>query len=134
MAFVSQERKAQLAPSIKAICKKYGVKATLGVHHHSTLQLNIKSSPIDFIGSVNRVGKKMALSRQFQEAKDSVSVNPYWFHEHFDGEAKEFLAEVITAMNVGNHDNSDIQSDYFDVGWYISVDIGRWNKPYKLVK
>jgi hypothetical protein len=36
-------------------------------------------------------------------------------------------------MNDGNHDNSDIQSDYFDVGWYISINVGRWDKPYELV-
>ena len=41
-----------------------------------------------------------------------------------------FLSEVIPAMNEGNHDNSDIMTDYFDVGWYISVNIGRWDKPY----
>ena len=43
---------------------------------------------------------------------------------------KNFLSEVIPAMNNGNHDNSDIQTDYFDVGWYIDVNIGKWNKPY----
>jgi hypothetical protein len=37
-------------------------------------------------------------------------------------------------MMVGNHDRSDIQSDYFDVGWYVDINIGRWNKPYALVK
>ena len=31
-------------------------------------------------------------------------------------------------MNVGNHDNSDPMTDYFDVGWYISVNLGRWDK------
>jgi hypothetical protein len=41
---------------------------------------------------------------------------------------------VIDAMNDGNHDNSDIQSDYFDVGWYTHINVGRWNKPYLLTK
>ena len=36
-------------------------------------------------------------------------------------------------MNDGNHDRSDPQSDYFDVGWYVDVNIGKWNKPYTLV-
>jgi hypothetical protein len=35
-------------------------------------------------------------------------------------------------MNMGNHDNSDIMTDYFDVGWYVDVNIGLWNKPYIL--
>ena len=49
MAYVSQEMKAKLAPTIKAICKKYGIKATLAVRNHSTLVLNIRQGEIDFI-------------------------------------------------------------------------------------
>jgi hypothetical protein len=61
-------------------------------------------------------------------------VNPYHFKDHFSGRALEFLKEVHIAMMVGNHDNSDIQSDYFDVGWYVDINIGRWDRPYALVK
>lgn len=111
MAYMNQEKKAKLAPAIKAICKKHGIKASLAVNNYSTLVLNVKSGKIDFGGT-----------RQ--------QVNPYWYHEHFDGAALAFLSEVIPAMNQGNHDRSDIQTDYFDVGWYIDVNIGRWDRPY----
>lgn len=129
---MSQERKAALAPAIKSICKKYGIKASLGVHHHSTLILNIKSGPIDFIKNCNEIASQHPRynEQKYQEQKDYLQVNHYWYHEHFSGKAKKFLEEVISAMNVGNHDNSDIQTDYFDVGWYISVNVGKWNKPY----
>ena len=33
-----------------------------------------------------------------------------------------------------NHNNSDVQTDYFDVGWYIEINVGDWEKPYKLTK
>ena len=49
MAYMSQERKQNLAPAIKAVLKKYGVKATIAVRNHSTLVVNIKSGSIDFI-------------------------------------------------------------------------------------
>jgi len=136
MAYMNQQRKAQLAVTIKAICKTYKVKASLSVNNHSTLVLNIKSSPIDFIKNFNEVEAKRNMCREphmREHAKDSLCINPYWYHEHYSGKAKEFLSKVITAMNVGNHDRSDIQSDYFDVGWYISINIGKWNKPYVLV-
>ena len=58
MAYVSQELKAKLAPKIKAICKKYGVKASLAVRHHSTLVLNIKSGKVDFITDYNENNHK----------------------------------------------------------------------------
>jgi hypothetical protein len=33
-------------------------------------------------------------------------------------------------MNIGNHDRSDSQTDYFDVGFYTDISIGRWDTPY----
>ncbi len=134
MAHMNQEKKARLAPGIKAICKKYGVKASIAVQHHSTLVLNIKSSPIDFIGNFNaKTEERWREPWAFIPATHSIDVNSYWYQDHFTGTALDFLSEVIPAMNVGNHDRSDIQSDYFDVGWYIDVNIGKWNKPYEFV-
>jgi len=134
MAYMNQEKKARLAPAIKAICKKYGVKASIAVRHHSTLVLNIKSSPIDFIGNFNaKTEERWREPWSFTPATHSIDVTPYWYQDHFTGTALDFLSEVIPAMNDGNHDRSDIQSDYFDVGWYIDVNIGKWDKPYELV-
>jgi hypothetical protein len=123
-----------MAPKIKAVLKKYGVKGSLAVRNHSTLVLNVKSGKINFVDNFNSVctNTHHIKARGFDPAKDNISVNPYWFHEHFDGKAKAFLTEVLAAMNVGNHDRSDIQTDYFDVGWYVDVNIGNWNKPYTL--
>jgi len=42
MSYMSQEKKKQLAPAIKAVLKKYGVKGSIGVRHHSSLVVNIK--------------------------------------------------------------------------------------------
>ena len=141
MAYMSQERKQSLAPAIKAVLKKYGVKGTLAVRNHSTLVLNIKSGSIDFIENFIATdanvmhGRKMSRDQiDYIRKNRSLDVNPYWYKEHFSGKAKEFLSELLPAMNTGNHDNSDIQTDYFDVGWYVDVNIGKWNKPYTLEK
>lgn len=120
MAYMSQERKKELSPKIKEICKKYGIKATLSTTRHS-LVLNVKSGKIDF-------------AADFKHDVHHYAVNTYWVNDNYSGKSKEFLNEVIDAMNVGNHDNSDIQSDYFDVGWYIDINVGRWNKPYMIEK
>ena len=127
MAYVSQELKAKLAPKIKAICKKYGVKASLAVRHHSTLVLNIKSGKVDFINDYGDTPETRADAEKF-----GIQVNSYHYKSHFNGEAYHFLSEVIPEMNAGNWDKSDIQTDYFNVGWYIDVNIGKWNKPYTL--
>ncbi len=137
MAYVSQELKASLAPAIKAICKKYGVKGTLAVRNHSTLCLNIKSGSIDFIGNSNEVcgNDHYQVSRGFTPNKSGYdNVNPYHYKNHYSGKALKFLNEVMPLLNKGNHDNSDIMTDYFDVGWYVDVNIGKWDKPYVLEK
>ena len=120
MAYMSQERKKELAPKIKAICKKHGVKATLAVEHYSTLILNVKSSSIDF-----DLGE-----RPYE------SINEYHIESHFkkNEPAKAFLLEVYDAMMDGNHNNSDAMTDYFDVGWYIGINVGTWKKAYVITE
>lgn len=116
MAYMSQEHKAKLAPTIKAICKKYNIKASLAVRNHSTLVLNIKQGDIDFDGNY-------------------IQVNPYHYQSHFTGRARDFLSEVIPAMYGPDYfDHSDAMTDYFHCSHYIDVNIGKWNQPYALVK
>ena len=133
MAYLNQADKAQKAPAIKAICKKYGIKASLAIENHSSLVLNIQAGKIDFIGNYNETMANDPNSRNTTE-RDYIQVNPYWFQNHVTGDALAFLSEVIAAMNVGNYDNSDVQSDYFDTGWYSNINIGKWNKPYIVTK
>ena len=141
MAYMNQDKKATIAPAVKAVLKKYGIKGTLAVRNHSTLVLNIKSGSIDFVENFISTdanvmhGRKMSQDQiDYLRKNQSMDVNPYWYKEHFSGKAKSFLSELLPIMNNGNHDNSDIQTDYFDVGWYVDVNIGKWNKPYILEK
>jgi len=133
MAYMSQERKAEIAPVVKAILKKYNVKGSLSVRNHMTLCLTIKSGPIDFIEDY-LAGTAPGDSADYVRKSGSLQVNTYWVDNNFPGESRKFLTEVVAAMNGGNWDESDIQSDYFNVGWYVDVSIGNWNKPYILVK
>lgn len=132
MAYVSQETKAKLSPKIKAVLKKYGIKGTIAVRHHSTLVLNIKGGKIDFIKNYNETGHNQFGSRG-QQAEDYIQVNPYWYHEHFSGRARKFLGEVIEAMKGPDYfDHSDAQIDYFHRSHYYDINIGSWNKPYQI--
>ena len=128
MAYMSQDRKKELSIGIKAALKKHGVKASIAVDHHSSLVVNIRSSAIDFASS--RIVNPTQIGRS--EWTGHEQVNPHWIKDHWTGKALEFLTELQAAMNVGNHDNSDMMTDYFDVGWYVNINIGRWNKPYQL--
>src|SRR5882762_8350985 len=113
MAYMPQENKVKLAPAILAVFKKHGVKATLSVRHHSTLVLTLKSGPVDFAADY---------ARSDRAGFDSYgSINAHWYREHYTGRSLAFLSELIPALNVGNHDRSEAQSDYFDVGWYTDI-------------
>ena len=137
MAFMNQSRKAERAPVIKAILKKYGVKGTLSVRNHSTLVLNVKQGEIDFIGNYNKTSdKKSYYSVQAaQPAVGNIQVNPYWFHEHFSGKARSFLKEVFAALKGEDFfDETNSQIDYFHCSHYCDVNIGSYDKPYALIK
>ena len=116
MAYMNQERKAELAPAIKAVLKKYNMKGTIAVRNHSTLVVNVKAGPIQF--------------DNYSHGEGYIQVNPYYVEEHHSGVSGEFLTELKEAMMEGNFDKSDLMSDYHHVGWYISINIGSWNKPY----
>ena len=112
MAYISQEEKKSLAPAIKAVLKKYGMKGTIGIRHHSTLFVNLQSGAIDF-GCNDR------------------QVNEYHIQNNYTGEARAFLMELVAAMRGNNwFDKSDIMTDYFHTKHYTSINIGQWNKPY----
>lgn len=136
MAYMSQDRKASIAVRVKPILEQYGVKGTLSVHNHSTIVLTITSGTIDFIGTYNRVvGQR---GREFQKADGYLQVNEYYLQEQFDDAALSLMEKLKDALNLAgdqnaNFDKSEPQTDYFHVGWYISINVGKWNKPYKLL-
>ena len=134
MAYMNQERKAQINKALKPVLAKYGVKGTLSVRNHSTICLTLKSGKIDFIANSNRVcgSSHYQVSHGFRPNTSGYSdVNPYWYQDHYDGKAKAFLDEAFKALKVaGWYDNTDAQIDYFDTAYYCDINVGKWNKPY----
>lgn len=135
MAYIDQTRKAAIAPKVKEILAKYGLKGSLSIKDHSELVLSIKSGKIDFIQNTNTCMREwVQTGSESIPARNYVNVNKYYLERGFTGIALEALRELVAAMNDGNHDNSDSQSDHFDVGWHININIGRWDTPYVLME
>jgi len=40
------------------------------------------------------------------------------------------LKKVVETVQYYNWDNSDIQTDYFDVHFYLHMQLGKWDKPF----
>jgi MarR-like DNA-binding transcriptional regulator SgrR of sgrS sRNA len=49
MAYVSQQDKKELAPAIKKVLSKYGMKGSISIRNHSTLQVTLQSGAIDLV-------------------------------------------------------------------------------------
>ena len=118
MAYVSQNDKKELSVGIKKVLKKYGMKGNIGVKNHMSLYVDVMEGPIDF---------------DFSHGEGYSQVNTYWIDDHYKGIAKQFLNELLAEMKGKNYYNNDnAQFDYFDRSHYTDINIGKWNKPYKL--
>lgn len=126
MAWVNAEKKAKIKVALDEALKGTGVKCTLAVDNHSTIVCTMKSGPIDFIANYNNNVSNSMGNRQY------IDVNPYWYQDHFTGEALDVIAKIIGALNTDNFSDCDMMSDYHHVGHYVRLNIGKWNKPYEV--
>ena len=117
MAYVSQADKKALAPAIKAVLKKYGMKGSIRVCNHSTLCVTVKSGAIDF--------------SEYMCGEDYIGVNEYWIDQFYTGIQRNFLNELLEAMKGPNYfNNDDAMTDYFSRSHYTDIEIGKYNRAY----
>jgi hypothetical protein len=119
MAYVSQQDKKELAPAIKKVLSKYGMKGSISIRNHSTLQVTLQSGAIDF--------------KDYSHGDGYIQVNTYHIDAHYSGKAKAFLNELLDAMKGPKYfNNDDAMTDYFHRSHYTDINVGKWNKPYFL--
>ena len=69
-------------------------------------------------------------------------INQFHLESFYGKENAEILGKVSeiahTAPGLAGgkkyYNNNDIQSDYFDVAYYVSISVGKWNKDYEIVE
>jgi hypothetical protein len=125
MAYIGQDKKKELLPKLKAVLRKYGTKGTFSIRNHSTLIVTLNSSTLPVSDWSDFLLDRLKESGH-------ADINMYYPDRYATGRNLEFLKELSEAMNEGNHDNSDLMSDYFDVGWYTSILFGNYDKPFVL--
>ena len=126
MAYMSQEHKKEIAVLLKEVMPKKW-KYSLAVNNHSTIVLTISKADVDLIGMHKQ------LSPENKDKVTNFQLNHYYLHNAYDGEVLEKMEEIVKVLNHKNYDNSDVQSDYFDVGHYVNLNIGNWKKPFELI-
>jgi aconitase B len=114
MAYISAEEVKEIRNNLKAAFPaKDGYKFSVTRQHGTEVSVSIMEAPI--------------------ESKDSyVQVNHYYIDNHYEDqpEWKEFLNKVSEIVHEKHWDKSDLQSDYFHCAFYVSINIGKWDRPF----
>lgn len=132
---MNQERKKAIQSRLKEVIPKTW-KWSLRVENHTSITLTIKAADVDLIEEVAATNRSRypvdGWAVRNPERRNDIQLNEYHLDTQFTS-SYPIMARIKEAMNVGNHDRSDIQSDYFDVGWYAYIHLGRWDRPFKVL-
>ena len=116
MAYISKEQVKVVRDKLRSF-DKYKFSVTRS--HYSSINVAILSAPIELRNDITR---------------DYEQVNKYYIDERDNKGSIDFLNSVNDIVNAGNYNNSDVQSDYFDVGFYVNISIGKWDKPFQVIE
>ena len=127
MAYMSQENKARIQALLKEVMPK-DYKWSLRVRHSMVLILTISKAPHDLVGIIRENG--------YTGEDEYAYIHGCDHSRYFKGhpELIDLFNKISRALGDGNHNNSDVMSDYFDVGWYTEINIGRYDKPFTHAK
>lgn len=116
----------EIAAKIRNYCKvvyptcKFSV-TTEGNCYYSAITISLMEAPFNaFTDTIN----------------DYIQVNNYYVSEdeRLTEKAKFIMQDVIEYANSYNYDDSDSMIDYFDTNFYLHTNIGKWDKPFKVVE
>lgn len=119
MAYITQEQKKEIAAILKTKAPK-GWKFSLSIKDHAKLVCTIQSAPVDIMTFLNS-------KNTYKEIHHKFNIN-----EIPNSEVKSVLLDFWAALNLNNYNNSDSMTDYFDVGHYVCLQVGKWDKPFKV--
>lgn len=128
MAYMSQEKKKEIRNELKKVIPS-DWKWSLAVKHSSTLVLTIAKAPFNYFETAISNCRLRIFNSNLGE-ETSLKLNTYYLENYFVGADLELFKNIKDAMNKGNHDNSQPQYDHFDVGWYIDIQLGSYEKPF----
>jgi hypothetical protein len=131
MAYIRTEEVAAIRAELK---EAFGKKWRFGVRREAgglAVAVTIKQGTESF-------------EDQFKHGKGYAQVNQYWIDDHFqDAGEREQIKKLFNIIKTAPakapngrewFDESDAMTDYFHTAFYMHVNIGSWDKPYKCVE
>ena len=131
---MNQDKKKLIKAALDKVLKSRGIKYSLRVRNNMSINCTIQAAPIDFLGNFKATTGDLFKTISGRDP-ESLPVNLYWINDHFTGEAAQVLSEAAEALKAaGYYDNSNAQIDYFETAYYMHLNIGQYDKPFKLIK
>ncbi len=122
MAYMDQTKKAVIVAELKKVMPRTW-KYSLRVMHNSTIIMTIISAPVDLV----------ELCKYENKRPGYIQLNEYYLERAYeDASVLEVLLAAKTALNNGNWDKSDISTDYFNVGHYVNMHIGSFDRHFEV--
>lgn len=137
MAYITTEQVAEIRNNLKAAFpSKDGWKFSVRRKHGSSVDVTILSGPMNFEAWVlpegcDWNGPAYLHPSQTVAVVTHNQVNPYAYNYHYTAQSADVLGRMLAIIANGHWDESDIQSDYFNVAFYYHLSIGDWDKPYQ---
>ena len=135
MAYISTNEIKEIRKSLK---EKFGknIKFSVTRDHYTGVRISLMEGVIDFFdGSMDMTDK---YSGRVQKFDGYAQINHY--HTHFYGAYTELFNKISeiahTAPGLAGgksyYCNDDTMTDYFDRAYYVSINVGKWDKPYEI--
>ena len=137
MAYINAEDVNHIRVALKKEFPQYKFSVTRD--HHLGVNINFMKGP--------RFAEYEYFDRYSGEMKEDNldghhQINQFHLESFYGKENAEILGKVSeiahTAPGLAGgkkyYNNNDIQSDYFDVAYYVSISVGKWNKEYEIVE
>ena len=137
MAYINAEDVKAIREALKA---EFGKTYKFGVRrdHGSGVRITFKSGP---------AFEKITVYDRYDHCDKELDINNYTqinhYHTHNYGERNAEILEKVseiahTAPGMAGgktyYCNDDTQSDYFDRAYYVSINVGDWDKPYQVTE
>ena len=139
MAYISTDDVKHIRNTLKKELPQY--KFSVVRDHTSSVTIALMKGPAfkdyEYFDRYNNVTKTANLSDG-----EHHQINQFHLEDFYGKENAEILGKIDTisrtapAKNGGKvwYNDSDIQTDYFDIAYYVHINIGKWNKPYEIVE
>ena len=137
MAYISTNEVKEIRLALKERFKNK-LKFSVRKEHYSSVSVSIVSGEINFYdGSLDSEDRHNP-NAPINKFDGHLQINNY-YPEYYGKHATLFedidniLKTAPGTIEGGReyYDNSDAMTDYFDTAYYMSISIGKWNKPYE---